>query len=317
MSDHELHPGPGDPGDPGRPGEPGEPAKGRQRVRRHWKPTLGRFIDVYIRKGEHAAPKLPGEAGPDELDPGAVPPRRRRIVAAAGALAAVAAAIVAWRLVAPDAHAVAFEILAAREPFVVRIDCGPATGVVLGDDAAQERCVSEAATSVLAADRAHPDRLVVIELVSPPISFTSLRLADQKEMRRALGASAGLRYEETVAGLLERMMESAGRGRVSVLGLPVERREVGIDASGRTNGSYGAVIDRLDCLVSGHVFYRGDSTISAEQLVEQTLIEALRHRGGRPVVFRQGATWRVLVGRDAPGPQQQAARRLVIADAGG
>jgi hypothetical protein len=233
-----------------------------------------------------------------------------------GALAAAAAALGTWSLIGRNAHSIAYEVLAAREPVIVKIDCGPARSVVLGEAGVQDQCVNDAVRSVRDADRAHPDRLIVIDLQSPPISFTSLLPNDQTELRRALGASAGLRYESMVAGLLERIVDSAGGGRVSVLGLPVERREVGIDASGRTNGTYGSVIDRIDCLVSAHVFYRGDASISEEQLVQQTLIEALRQREGRPVVFRQGTAWRVLVDRGTHGSEQLAARRLVLAESG-
>ncbi len=304
------------PAGPAGPPSGEEPDKGRQRVRRHWKPSLGRFIHMYVRKGEHAQPGQHGEgsAGFEELPGGTKRPRR--MLLAGGALAIAAAAIVTWWLISRNPLSMPYEVLAAREPFMVKVDCGPARTFVLAEAREHDQCVNDAVKSVRDAERAHPDRLIVIDLQSPPISFTSLMPNDQSELRRALGASAGLRYESMVAGLLERIVESAGDRRVSVLGLPVERREVGIDASGRTNGTYGDVIDRIDCLVSAHVFYRGDASISEEQLVQQTLIEALRRREGRPVVYRQGTAWRVLVDRSTPGPDQLAARRLVLADAG-
>ncbi len=322
MPDNEFDLGPAGPPSPTA-GE--DPGKGRQRVRRHWKPSLGRFIHMYVRKGEHAQPRQPGEGGaglddaPGPSGSNASPAearRPRRLLLAGAALALTAAAIVTWSLVGGNAHSIAYEVLAARDPFIVKIDCGPAKSVALGEAREHDQCVNDAVKSIRDAERAHPDRLIVIDLQSPPISFTSLLPNDQKELRRALGASAGLRYESMVAGLLERIVESAGGARVSVLGLPVERREVGIDASGRTNGMYAAVIERIDCLVSAHVFYRGDASTSEEQLVQQTLIEALRSREGRPVVFRQGTAWRVLVDRGTPGPEQLAARRLVLAEAG-
>lgn len=86
------------------------------------------------------------------------------------------------------------------------------------------------------------------------------------------------------------------------LGLPVEAREAGIGTSVRTNGCYRGVIDRHDYIVSAYVFYRGDLSLREDQLVQQALVEALRQRGGRPVLFRQNMAWRVLVDRGEPDP---------------
>src|SRR5262245_41137406 len=90
--------------------EPESPPKGRQQVRRHWKPSLGRFVDRYIRKGEHAKPGEPGYG--DGLDGGetggaGVRSRRKLLLVAGAAVALVTVAFVVWRIARPS-HAVNF-----------------------------------------------------------------------------------------------------------------------------------------------------------------------------------------------------------------
>ncbi len=282
---------------------------------------------MYDRKGEHARPG-PEAAGTvaaegHAQDAPAPTARRaasklvRRLLAAGGALGAVVAAVAVFGFIGDRApRAIEYEVHPAREPVIVTLNWGPAGRVVLGSTQERDRCVDEAARSVLDAGRSHPDRLIVIELESPPISFASLSTSDRQELQRAIGSSADHRYESTLAGLLERVVKSAGRGGVSVLGLPVEPREAGISASARTNGCYRGVMNRLDCLVSAHVLYRGNRSLSEDELVQQALPEALRQRGGRPVLFRQNKAWCVLVERGEADRRHDAARRLVLGDAG-
>src|SRR5262245_21437357 len=99
------------------------PEKGHQRVRRHWKPSLGRFIQRYSRKGEHALPK---EAGGDFADDGAPAPggplrRHLRLILAGGAIAVAVAVVAMIFLAGGGSHSISYEILAAREPLVVKI----------------------------------------------------------------------------------------------------------------------------------------------------------------------------------------------------
>ena len=55
------------------------------------------------------------------------------------------------------------------------------------------------------------------------------------------------------------------------------------------------MLQRVDHLVSAHLFFRKDSTLDEKQVIEEAIPEALSLRGDRPVIFRQNVTWRALV----------------------
>ena len=290
--------------------------KGRQEVRRHWKMSLGRHVETYDRTGEHAhaRPEKTGRSGADGDTFGAASsarrPRRRILI---GAVLVALAAVVGYRVIISKAYLSDFEILAARKPVVVTIDCGPPRRIALASSRQRDGIVKQAVRAVLKAARADPDHLIVIVL-APAISFNSLRASDQQRLRNELGSRADHRYESAVAGFRERVVDAVDREHVTVLGLPVEPGEAGSDTARRTNRRYRRVINRLDLLASVHLFFRQDTMLSESRMVREAIPEALRRRGHRPVVFRQNVTWRVVVDLGEPGADQVTARSLVVAE---
>ena len=198
------------------------------------------------------------------------------------------------------------DVLVATKPVVVEIDHGSATRVVTASAAEVDELVRETVASVRAAAAEHPERLIVIEPIAPALSFGSLRAAEQRESRRHAGPDAAHVYETAVARFLERVVEGAANRRVSVMGLPVEPGGGGIEAATRTNHRYGSVIERLDHLVTAHVFFRTESWLTERRMVEEAIPEAVRHCDGRPIVFRFNLEWRVLVDRNKVGQYRRA-----------
>ncbi len=287
--------------------------RGRQQVRRHFKPTLGRWVDTYDRTGEHARQKEKairrGAAGeperpvaPAPATTAPAPPRRGRLIAlACVAMLVGLVTLGAAGLVARGSGPVEYEILATRRPLVVMIRAAEASRMAAAAPHELDGAVADAVALVRAAASEQPDGLVVIDLASPPISFTSLPAAARRELERAHGPAAAAVYESAVAGFLERVIRQSGGRTVCILGLPVEPGEAGpggATAARLTNQRYRAAIDRLDPLVSAHTFFRTETTLSEKQMVLEGIPEAVRLSDGRPVVFRQNLDWRVLVDRD-------------------
>ncbi len=287
--------------------------KGRQNVKRHWKPSLGRFVELYDRAGEHARRKQKPAAGPRvEADAGARPnvdPRMaRRLVISVCGFVVMLGVIGGFRLARPGHMVVEYDVLVAAKPVVVKINHGSATRVVNATAAELEELVRDAVAMVRSTAAEHPNQLIVIDLVAPVISFDSLRATDQRAIRRAAGAGADAAhtYETSVARFLHRVVTDAVNPRVSVLGLPVEPGAAGIEAARRTNRRYGDVIKRLDHLVTAHIFFRTESWVTEQQMVEEAIPEALRRAAGRPIVFRLNLEWRVLVDRTKVGRYRRA-----------
>jgi len=274
--------------------------KSRQNVKRHWKPSLGRFVEHYDRRGEHARRKEMAAARrrTEALSKTTRHPRMgRRLVISACVFAAMLAVIGGFRLARHGSAAVVYDVLPARKPAIVKLDHGPVTRVVTATAAEVDAMVRAAVASVRATGVERPDRLIVIDPVSPAISFGSLARIDQRVLRRHAGPDAAHVYETAVARFLERVVDGLANRRVSVLGLPVEPGAAGIEAARRTNRRYGNVIERLDHLVTAHVFFRTESWVTEQRMVEEAIPEALHHAGTRPIVFRLNLEWRVLIDR--------------------
>lgn len=281
----------------------------RQNVKRHWKPTLGRFVEHYDRQGEHARLKQKRAARRrlDQQTRTTGGPRiGRRLVISACAFAVMLGVIGGLGLARNGAAAVEFDVLVATKPVVVRIDHGSATRVVTATAAEVSGLVRKAVASVRSTAAEHPQKLVVIELIAPRLSFGSLRPADQRELRRRAGPDAAHVYETAVAQFLERVVQGAASRRVSVMGLPVEPGGAGIEAARRTNRRYGRVVEQLDHLVTAHVFFRTESWVTEQRMVQEAIPEAIHRCAGRPIVFRLNLEWRVLVDRSTVGRYRRA-----------
>ena len=278
--------------------------KGRQDVKRHWKPSLGRFVENYDRAGERARRKEKREAdrrieAGTPTKPAAGPRMVRRLAISACAFVVMLGVIGGFRLAQPSRVGVEYDVLVAAKPVVVKIDHRSATRVVTATATELEELVRDAVALVRSTAAEHPDRLIVIDLVTPVISFDSLRATEQREMQRAAGAAADVAhiYETSVARFLHGIVTAAANPRVSVLGLPVEPGAAGIEAARRTNRRYGDVIKRLDHLVTAHIFFRTKSWVTEQRMVQEAIPEALHQAAGRPIVFRLNLEWRVLVDR--------------------
>ena len=283
--------------------------KGRQQVSRHWRPTLGRFVETYDRRGEHARPKPPkagctGEVAEAESSDGgssgasSAARKARWLLIAGGVLGVVLIAVTGVVLIDRGPRVIEYDVVPARKPFVVEIDHGPAPRIMAVDVQEFDALVGETVDTVVEAARNHPDRLIVIDLVSPSISFASLSACDQRMVEREWGPRAAEVYESAVARFLEWVVDRVGDPRVSVMGLPVEPGAAGIDAARRTNRCFQRVIERLDHLVTAHIFLRTESWVTEQRMVREAIPEALRRSDGRPIVFRLNLEWRVLVERD-------------------
>ena len=283
--------------------------KDRQQVSRHWRPTLGRFVETYDRRGEHARPKPPkagctGEAPAAESSDGGssgasgAARKARWLLIAGGVLGVVLIAVTGVALIDRGPRVIEYEVLPARKPFLVEIDHGPALRIMAVDVQDFDALVGETVDPVVEAARDHPDRLIVIDLVSPSISFALLSASDQRMVEREWGPRGADVYESAVARFLERVVDRVGDPRVSVMGLPVEPGAAGTDAARRTNRCFERVIERLDHLVTAHIFFRTESWLTEQRMVREAIPEALRRSDGRPIVFRLNLEWRVLVERD-------------------
>ncbi len=66
------------------------------------------------------------------------------------------------------------------------------------------------------------------------------------------------------------------------------------------------MIERLDHLVAAHLFFRPESWVTEQRMVEEAIPEAMHHADGRPIVFRLNIEWRVLVDRAEVGRYRRA-----------
>ncbi len=304
-----------------------KPKKKRQQVKRHFKPSLGKWVETYDRRGEHARKKerkaleqaLASEHAeatpPDELvsEAEGAPPLIRRLIIAGILLGGVLVAIGVFRLVDGRPESPTYDILDARRPYVLRIDRTPPTRLATARKPDLDRLVFETVQSVERAVSAQPGRLVVIEFVSPSLSFNSLTEADQIVLESEYGARAADAYESSVADFVYRVLSTVDSPHVSVLGLPVEAGAAGEQAAMQTNRRYRRVLRRMDQLVSAHIFFRKDSTLDEDQMVREAITEALRRREGRPVVFRFNTEWRVLVNQGALDASEPGRWRTLVA----
>lgn len=282
---------------------------GRQKVKRHWKPTLDRFVERYDRKGEHARLKASSDARrrlDQQTSTTGGPRLGRRLVIFACAFVVMLGVIGGLGLARHGSAVVEFDVLVATKPVIVKIDHGSATRVVTATAAEVSGLVREAVASVRATAAEHPQKLVVIELIAPTLSFGSLRAADQREQRRHAGPDAAHVYETAVARFLERVVQGAANRRVSVMGLPVEPGGAGVEAARRTNRRYGRILEQLDHLVTAHVFFRTESWVTEQRMVQDAIPEAIHRCDGRPIVFRLNLQWRVLVDRTRVGRYRRA-----------
>ena len=286
--------------------------KGRQNVKRHWKPSLGRFVEFYDRSGEHARRKQSRAGGPGVeatgTRPAAKPRMARRLLISACGFALMLGVIGGFRLARPGHVAVEYDVLVAVKPVIVKIDHRSASRLATATGTDIRELVRDAAALVRSAAAEHPQRLIVIEMVTPAISFDSLRAIDQRAMRRVAGAGtdAAHLYETSVAGFLQGIVTAAANPRVSVLGLPVEPGAAGTEAARRTNRRYADVIEQLDHLVTAHTFFRTESWVTEQRMVQEAIPEALHRAAGRPIVFRLNLEWRVLVDRTRVGRYRRA-----------
>ena len=294
--------------------------KGRQNVKRHWKPSLGRFVEFYDRTGEHArrTEKAAGRSVEAQTQtqtrPTAEPRMGRRLLISVCAFVVMLGVIGGFRLARPRHVVVEYDVLVAAKPVAAKIDHGSATRVVTATATELKELVRDAVGLVRSTAAEHPNRLIVIELVAPVISFDSLRATDQHAVQRAAttlsgrpGADAAHLYESSVARFLDRVVTAAANPRVSVLGLPAEPGAAGIEAARRTNRRYDDVLKRLDHLVTAHIFFRTESWVTEQRMVEEAIPEALHRAAGRPIVFRLNLEWRVLIDRAEVGRYRRAA----------
>jgi hypothetical protein len=234
--------------------------KVRQSVRRHWKPSLGRFVDIYDRSGEHARRVVKRVArrsnGEQARSPSNAEPRMgHRLVISVCAFGLTLAIIGGFRLSGQRRVAVQYDVLVATTPVVVKIDHGSARGVMNASTTKLKELVGDAVALIRTAAAEHPDRLIVIDMIAPVLSYESLSDSDQRALRRN-------EYETAIAGFVDRVVTAVADPHLSVLGLPAEPGAAGVNAARRTNRRYSDVIKRLDHLVTAHVFFRTESWLT-------------------------------------------------------
>ncbi len=286
--------------------------KKRQPVRRHWKPSLGIFVETYLRRGEQAKPKSRAtkadctSAAPEDVRNPTVREAwgHRNVFLLAllllvfgGALTAAVLTLALSRTGEPGTFN--YEIRPASEPVLVEVDTPAPRQMMAASPDERRGLVSSVVREVVEAVHDQPRRLVVIDLGDISISFYSLPAADQQRLKEEFGAKAVQTYESAVVDFLGSVMDEVGNAPVSVLGLPVEPGLVGVEAARGTNRRYRSVIARLDPFVSAHIFLLSGSSLTEQRLVQSALLEAIHRGEGRPVLFRTNSTWRVLIDSEA------------------
>ncbi len=293
--------------------------KKKQPVCRHWKPSLGIFVETYLRRGEQAKPKSRATkaacacgAPEDDRSPTVreacghrnVLPLALLLLVLGGALTAAVLALARSRT--SDSGTFNYEIRAAREPVLVEVDTPTPRQMVAASPKERRGLVNWVVREVVAAVHDQPRRLVVIDLGDASISFYSLPATDQQRLKEEFGAKAVQIYESAVAEFLGSVMDEVGNAPVSVLGLPVEPGFVGVEAARGTNRRYRSVIARLDPFVSAHIFLLSGSSLTEERLVQSALLEAIHRGRGRSVLFRTNSKWRVLIDSEALEPDKDS-----------
>ena len=282
----------------------------RQQVTRHYKPSLGRWVETYKRTGENARKKMKrgrrgsGDAEPHEPIATPRPSGGRRRVAAVALVALTLAAATTALFIQRAVSAPSYEIHRAREPVLVRIQTGSTEEIAFASEGTLRRWVSDAARDVSRALDAHPDRLVAMTLGTAPMSHGELPAHERRALHVRLSRDPAAVYESTLVRILTEVLNAveAQRGpvaRISVRGLPVEPRIVDEAAARRTNARFRPVMARLDPLVSDHALLMADTSLTEEQMVLAAMPEGLRWRDGRPILFKTNGAWRVLVDEDA------------------
>jgi hypothetical protein len=193
--------------------------KGRQNVRRHWKPSLGRFVELYDRTGEHArrvmkrAVRRNNDA---QTQPRPTEPRMgRRLVISVCVFGLMLAIIAGFRVSGQRRVAARYDDLVAPTPVVVKIDHGSARRVVNASTTKLTELVRDAVSLIRTAAAEHPNRPIVIDMIAPAINYDSLSESDQRAMRRN-------EYETAVAEFIDRVVTAVADPHLSVLGLPAD-----------------------------------------------------------------------------------------------
>jgi hypothetical protein len=279
----------------------------RQQVTRHYKPSLGRWVETYKRTGDNAKKKMRSRRGTDELEEPqetSRPSHRRRWIAAVALVAVTLVAATSALLIHRATSEPSYEIHRAREPVLVRIKTGSPQEIAFASEGTLRRWVSDGARDVSKALDKHPDRLVTITLGKVPLSHGELPAHERQALHVRLSRDPATVYESTLVRVLGEIVDTVERQRgaverISVRGLPVEPRIVDLATARRTNARFRPVMERLDPLVSDHALLMADTSLTEEQMVLAAMPEGLRWRDGRPILFKTNGTWRVLIDEDA------------------
>ncbi len=330
--------------------DPNKKKKKRQQVRRHWKPSLARHIEIYTRTGENAKKKIKtgrkqaaeevddrgylsdrADDPPDDRPVGPEPAVKRGsrwpLAALLFAGVALAAAIVVL-IDRGDESRLAYLICRANPAMQVNIYTGTPSEFVIASDAKRHRLVRAAIQKVVATHDAHPDRLVAIALRDASLSFRALPQSEQWSLQVQVGNDAAETYESTIVDFLQQIISGVAAERagalIGVRGLPVEPRAIDIAAAQRTNARYRPIIDSLDPFVADHAFLMGDTSVTEQEMVRSALPESLRQRNHRAILFQTNGRWRILVDPEVLANEQDGQvevagiyRQLVIPPAPG
>ncbi|MHC4427745.1 MAG: hypothetical protein ACYS0D_03975 [Planctomycetota bacterium] len=278
----------------------------RQQVTRHYKPSLGRWVETYKRTGDNAKKKRSrhGAGQSEETLETSRPSGRRKWIAAVALVAVTLAAATTALLIQRATSEPSYEIHRAREPVLVRIKTGSAEEIAFASEGTLRRWVSDAARDVSKTLDKHPDRLVTLTLGKVPLSHGELPAHERRALHVRLSRDPVTVYESTLVRVLGEILDTVERergavARISVRGLPVEPRIVDQATARRTNARFRPVMARLDPLVSDHALLMADTSLTEEQMVLAAMPEGLRWRGGRPILFKTNGAWRVLVDEGA------------------
>jgi hypothetical protein len=217
-----------------------------------------------------------------------------------------------------SAAATPVKIHEVKQPILFHVRVGSAEAVCTASAGKRRQMAGATARRILPVVTSRPEQVVVICLQDLPLSYSLLPAADQTQFEQQFGPSAAKRYEASVAALLNATISAVEREHpnavLSVLGLPIEPEQAGvsIEIARHTNQRYGTVIDRVGPFVPARRFVVFGSTLDEKLLTRMGMREALRLRGGRPIVFQTNTVWNALV--DDKGLDYQ---EYVIAHASG
>ncbi|MHC4142454.1 MAG: hypothetical protein ACYSUF_11445, partial [Planctomycetota bacterium] len=177
-----------------------------------------------------------------------------------------------------SAAATPVKIHEVKQPILFHVRVGSAEAVCTASAGKRRQMAGATARRILPVVTSRPEQVVVICLQDLPLSYSLLPAADQMQFEQQFGPSAAKRYEASVAALLNATISAVEREHpnavLSVLGLPIEPEQ--------------------------------------KLLTRMGMREALRLRGGRPIVFQTNTVWNALV--DDKGLDYQ---EYVIAHASG